>query len=180
MLFHDATLAERWLAICSADGLDGSLGGLSGALALVGLIGGALHCAPMCGPFVLAQSVGTRKGGPGARLSEVALLPYHLGRLTTYAALGALSGALGGATVALPMVVDRTEASATLAVLTSLKAVGRNWWPMMLWAGLIVVFSLAGLVLIYVGLIVTLPVIGHASYHACRDLVVPEDDAPAA
>jgi uncharacterized membrane protein len=107
-------------------------------------------------------------------------LPYHLGRLTTYAALGALSGALGGATVALPMVVDRTEASATLAVLTSLKAVGRNWWPMMLWAGLIVVFSLAGLVLIYVGLIVTLPVIGHASYHACRDLVVPEDDAPAA
>lgn len=77
--------------------------------------------------------------------------------------------------VAFPMIVDRREMGATIAVLTSLKAVKRNWWPMMLWAGLIVAFSIAGLVVIYAGLIVTLPLIGHASFHAYRDLVVPEE-----
>ncbi|MGD9538698.1 MAG: DUF2189 domain-containing protein [Alphaproteobacteria bacterium] len=76
--------------------------------------------------------------------------------------------------VAFPMIVDRRETSGITAVLTSVKAVRRNWWPMMLWAGLIVVFSLAGLVVIYAGLIVTLPLIGHASYHAYRGLVMPE------
>jgi uncharacterized membrane protein len=80
--------------------------------------------------------------------------------------------------VAFPMIVDRREMSATIAVLTSVKAVRRNWWPMMLWAGLIVAFSIAGLVIIYAGLIVTLPLIGHASFHAYRDLVVPEEGDP--
>jgi uncharacterized membrane protein len=76
--------------------------------------------------------------------------------------------------VAFPMVIDRSQVSATAAVLTSLNAVRQNWWPMMLWAGLIVAFSIAGLVVIYVGLIVMLPLIGHASFHAYRDLVAPE------
>lgn len=78
--------------------------------------------------------------------------------------------------VAFPMIVDRPGTSGTFAILTSLKAVRRNWWPMALWAGLIVVFSIAGLVVIYVGLIVTLPLIGHASYHAYRDLVMWRED----
>lgn len=79
--------------------------------------------------------------------------------------------------VAFPMIVDRRDMSATIAVLTSLKAVRRNWWPMMLWAGLIVAFSVAGLVVIYAGLIVTLPLIGYASFHAYRDLVVDESES---
>lgn len=73
--------------------------------------------------------------------------------------------------IALPLVIDCPQASATFAVLTSLKAVRGNWWPMMLWAGLIVAFSIAGVAVIYVGLVVTLPLIGHASFHAYRDLV---------
>jgi len=36
---------------------------------------------------------------------------------------------------------------------------------------LIVLFVGAGLITFYVGLIVTLPLIGHASWHAYRDLV---------
>ncbi len=72
------------------------------------------------------------------------------------------------------MIVDRPQMSATAAVLTSLNAVRQNWRPMMLWAGLIVAFSIVGLVVIYVGLIVTLPLIGHASFHAYSDLVAPE------
>jgi len=72
--------------------------------------------------------------------------------------------------VSLPMIVER-KVSATEAVLTSLRAVFRNWRPFALWAGLVVVFSVAGLLFFYVGLIVTLPLIGHASYHAYREVI---------
>jgi sulfite exporter TauE/SafE len=71
------------------------------ALFLAGLAGGAVHCAGMCGPFVLAQvgqRVIGRKGDYGElrRLRDGALLPYHLGRMTTYALLGAIAGAMAG------------------------------------------------------------------------------------
>jgi sulfite exporter TauE/SafE len=54
-----------------------------GAVAVAALAG-APHCLGMCGPFACAA---------GDKPTE--LLPYHLGRIGTYAALGALSGALG-------------------------------------------------------------------------------------
>ncbi len=60
-------------------------GGLIAALFLSGLVGGFTHCAGMCGPFVLAQT------GALHRLSSVALLPYHAGRMTTYVALAVLT-----------------------------------------------------------------------------------------
>jgi len=85
---------------------------LAGALFLAGLAGGGTHCAGMCGPFVLAQvtarldRAGSAAAGAAAtasagsetfaRLRGAALLPYHLGRLTTYSALGAIAGAGAG------------------------------------------------------------------------------------
>ena len=60
------------------------------ALFMAGLVGSAGHCAGMCGPFVLAQ-VGARVGF--GRLGGAALLPYHIGRGTTYIALGMLLAA---------------------------------------------------------------------------------------
>jgi hypothetical protein len=64
------------------------------ALFLAGLAGGFTHCATMCGPFVLGQvAAGGGPAGTGRRrrLLAAALLPYHLGRITTYAALGAIA-----------------------------------------------------------------------------------------
>ncbi|MBR0680634.1 sulfite exporter TauE/SafE family protein [Roseomonas eburnea] len=70
------------------------------ALFLAGLAGGATHCAGMCGPFVIAQAtaVADRAAGGGllARLSGAALLPYHLGRMLGYGALGAAAGGFAG------------------------------------------------------------------------------------
>ena len=61
--------------------------GLVMSMFLAGLVGGATHCAGMCSPFVLAQ-IG---GEPGVqKLSSALLLPYHLGRMTTYVALAVL------------------------------------------------------------------------------------------
>ena len=72
---------------------------LLGALFLAGLAGGATHCSTMCAPFVMAQaSVGAGVGGGVLRrLSGAALLPYHLGRMLGYGALGALAGGTAGA-----------------------------------------------------------------------------------
>ena len=60
------------------------------------------------------------------------------------------------------------------AIATSVTAVKENPATMVFWAVLIVVFVGAGLVTLYLGLIVTLPLIGHATWHAYRDLVEHE------
>ncbi len=57
------------------------------------------------------------------------------------------------------------------AIATSWTAVQINWKPMVLWAALIAFFTGVGLATFFVGLAVSLPLIGHASWHAYRDLV---------
>ncbi len=73
-------------------------GGLIGSLFIAGLIGSLSHCTGMCGPFVLAQVAARLESIPATRMHEfqrlrgALLLPYHLGRMTTYAAMGGLAG----------------------------------------------------------------------------------------
>lgn len=57
------------------------------------------------------------------------------------------------------------------AVVTSVVAVILNFRPMLFWAFLIVVITGAGMVTGYLGLAFTLPLIGHASWHAYRGLI---------
>jgi sulfite exporter TauE/SafE len=91
---------ESLLAFCGAVTVSG--GGVL-ALFLAGLIGGPAHCGAMCGGFVLGQVADRMASVPigglceWRRIAGGALLPYHLGRLTTYAGLGALMGAGSGA-----------------------------------------------------------------------------------
>jgi uncharacterized membrane protein len=70
----------------------------------------------------------------------------------------------------LPMMMDR-KVDIIQAVVTSVVAVAMNFRVMAVWATLIVVFTVAGLVTFYVGLAVTLPLIGHASWHAYRAVI---------
>ena len=94
---------DAFLAFC---GSVPAAGGSVLALFLAGLIGGPVHCGAMCGGFVLGQVAERMASVPLAGLCEWrriaggALVPYHLGRLTTYALLGALAGA--GSAVLLP------------------------------------------------------------------------------
>lgn len=73
--------------------------------------------------------------------------------------------------VSAPMLLDRADVSAVEALRTSLAACRYNWRPMLIWAALIVIGIFAGFLTLYVGLIVGFPVIGHATWHAYRDLV---------
>ncbi|WP_165585532.1 sulfite exporter TauE/SafE family protein [Roseococcus sp. SYP-B2431] len=79
----------------AALGADGVLA-LTGTMLLAGLAGGATHCAGMCGPFVIAQTLQAPAGGRLVRLAGLPLLPYQLGRATGYAALGAAAGGAVG------------------------------------------------------------------------------------
>jgi uncharacterized membrane protein len=60
------------------------------------------------------------------------------------------------------------------ALLTSARAVGENPIPMLLWAVIILVATSASIVTAMLGFFVTVPVLGHASWHAYRDLVDAE------
>lgn len=72
--------------------------------------------------------------------------------------------------VSIPMIVDR-DISVIEAILTSIRATVVNWKAMALWAGLIVVFTAMALVPFFLGLALVLPLVGHATWHAYRDLV---------
>ncbi len=75
--------------------------------------------------------------------------------------------------ITVPMLVDRKIDGFT-AIRFSIKSVLGNMIPMMFWATLIVLIVGLGLMVFYIGLILALPLIGHASWHAYKDLV-PRD-----
>jgi uncharacterized membrane protein len=74
--------------------------------------------------------------------------------------------------VAIPLMADR-KTDAITAAIASLLAVTRNFIPMLLWAFTIASMVFIGFATHYIGLIITMPIIGHASWHAYRDLVEP-------
>jgi len=72
--------------------------------------------------------------------------------------------------VALPMMLD-CKANVATAVVTSLRTCARNPLVMLLWALCIVVLLGVGLAASYIGLFLTMPVVGHASWHVYRGLI---------
>ncbi|MBL27444.1 MAG: hypothetical protein CMM50_07845 [Rhodospirillaceae bacterium] len=72
--------------------------------------------------------------------------------------------------ISVPMLM-RHETDAVTAMAKSIEAVRRNFWPMMLWAWLIALLTVCGVATLYVGSIITLPLVGHATWHAYRSLI---------
>ncbi|MGE3774276.1 MAG: DUF2189 domain-containing protein [Gammaproteobacteria bacterium] len=72
--------------------------------------------------------------------------------------------------ITLPLLLDR-RIGVLDAVLTSWRAVLANPAPLALWAALIMGLTLCGLVPALLGLVVVVPWLGHASWHAYRDTV---------
>ena len=72
--------------------------------------------------------------------------------------------------VSMPLMLDR-RISLLGAVLTSWRVVLANPLPMAIWSGLIMLLVALGFATLLTGLLVVVPVLGHASWHAYRDLV---------
>lgn len=73
--------------------------------------------------------------------------------------------------VSIPLLMEEPDLDFISALVTSWSAVVRNTGPMLLWALLIGLVFTGGLLLGYIGLAVALPWLGHATWHAYRDLV---------
>lgn len=86
------------------------------------------------------------------------------------------SGALFAVTVfvlsvvSVPLIIDR-HATAAEAMWASVKACLHNIPAMIVWAALIVALTALGFVTLLLGMIVIAPLLGHATWHAYRDLV---------
>lgn len=108
---------------------------------------------------------------------DTVLSPANIPFILTGSIVGAGLATLvfGITVVSIPMLLDRNVGLLT-AIATSWQAVAANKWPMLVWAVLIVLFIAAGILTGFVGLIVTLPLIAHASWHAYRQVVVPAAD----
>jgi uncharacterized membrane protein len=75
--------------------------------------------------------------------------------------------------VSFPLLLDR-EVGAAVALLTSVRVVLANPLTMAFWGLIVVALLVAGSLPLFIGLAVTLPLLGHATWHLYRKVVAPE------
>jgi uncharacterized membrane protein len=94
------------------------------------------------------------------------------GLFALWLALGGILAApmFASSVVSMPLLLDR-RISLLQAVLTSWRVVLANPMPMAVWAAVLMVLTLLGFATLMLGLVVLIPLLGHASWHAYRDLV---------
>lgn len=96
----------------------------------------------------------------------------------TFLAIGTCVGAFLSAVlfsvtvVAMPMLLDR-DIDFITAMLTSVRVVTENPAVMLAWAAIITVIMLLSLVPAFLGLIFTLPILGHTTWHLYQRAVTP-------
>jgi len=97
-------------------------------------------------------------------------------QIGTFLAIGSAVGSIFAlltfafSAFSLPMICDR-DADAITAVVTSVNAVLRNKPAMAVWVMLIVALTAVGFATALVGLAVTIPLLGHATWHGYRETV---------
>jgi uncharacterized membrane protein len=74
--------------------------------------------------------------------------------------------------VSFPLLLDR-DVDFVTAMVTSVRAVVTNPVPMIGWAVVIVVLLIVSALPYFLGLLVTLPVLGHTTWHLYRRVVAP-------
>lgn len=123
--------------------------------------------------MLMALFLGTQGMPPARELMPTLLFtPHGLGMLVVGTAVGAFLAIVvfSMTAVAIPMLVDRHVDGMT-AMVRSVEAVITNPKPMLLWAGLIAGFVALGIATLGVGLVIAFPLIGHATWHAYRDII---------
>lgn len=114
-------------------------------------------------------------------LAESGIGSESLAIFTTQAGIAMLvvGGAIGGlmalafyavTVMSLPMLVDR-EVDFLTAIITSLAVINHNRPVMMAWALIIAVLLFVAMIPAFLGLLIALPVLGHATWHLYRRAV---------
>ena len=74
--------------------------------------------------------------------------------------------------VSIPLMLDRGQDTVT-AMIASFLALVRNPGAMVVWAIMIFVLAAVGIATAFMGLAITGPLLGHATWHAYRELIAP-------
>jgi uncharacterized membrane protein len=100
----------------------------------------------------------------------------NLSFFLTYCLVGGFFAVLAFAVsiVSLPLMLDR-RIDAVTAALASIQVIARNPAACSVWALLLAAMVFIGIGTAWIGLVITMPIMGHASWHAYRDLVEPTD-----
>ena len=138
-------------------------GAILGSLALIWFVASATMLQTVL--HTSTPSLGVALWGS---FTDAVSRPELLGYIVSGAVLAAIVFSLS--VVAVPLIIDR-HASATDAMWTSVRVTFANLPAMLVWAGLIVAVTALGFVTLLVGMIVVAPLLGHATWHAYRDLV---------
>jgi uncharacterized membrane protein len=86
---------------------------------------------------------------------------------------GALSFVLFSiSVVSFPLLVDR-EIDFVTGMIASFSVVLQNFWVMILWAALIGFLTVVAMAPLFLGLLVVLPILGHATWHLYRRVLEP-------
>lgn len=80
--------------------------------------------------------------------------------------------AFGVSIVSIPLMLDRNQ-DAISSMLGSMGVLFRNPGTMFIWAAMLVSLTIIGFLTFHLGLVFLMPVIGHATWHAYRELVEP-------
>jgi uncharacterized membrane protein len=109
----------------------------------------------------------------GSVFAQLASSPEGWVFMASYAAAGVGFALFVFATsvVSLPLLLDWHGMDTLTAMITSVNVLRQNFGPMVVWAVLIVLLIGTGFFTWYLGLIVTAPLVGHASWHAYKECV---------
>lgn len=99
-----------------------------------------------------------------SRLTTLQLVTYAVAFLSVCAAVFALS------VVSVPMIIDR-HVTSRVAMLTSVRAIFRDLPAMLVWSAIIVTLVAFGFGTRLWGMILVVPLLGHATWYAYRDIV---------
>jgi uncharacterized membrane protein len=122
--------------------------------------------------FLFMLFFGTTALPPASEFMYLLLLtPRGTGLLVVGSIIGGAIAAFvfSISVVGVPLLLA-TQTDAVSAAKASFAAVARNPKPMALWAVLIAAIMAAGFMLMLVGLVIALPLIGHATWHAYQDV----------
>lgn len=169
-LYHASRALERG----ETPSLRASLLAWRPTLSTMAIFGGVLLILEMLwGRAAMVVFAVTMNTMPSSSNMLAALLSWdNLEFIVSYLAVGAIFAGLifVSSAISIPMILDR-QTDAVSAALTSLRACLANPGVMLLWGALITLSCVVAMVPAFLGLLVVGPVLGHATWHAYRQLV---------
>lgn len=138
-------------------------GGILALIAIIWFIASTVLLQSVLGIHVPSLSVALW-GGAGDFASTREVIAYFSSGALFAIAVFVLS------VVSVPLIIDR-HATASEAMWASIKASVHNVPAMIVWAALIVGLTALGFATFLLGMIVVAPLLGHATWHAYRDLI---------